>query len=56
MASGYEVIFYGLDNFIDQQVGGLFQLFWGRGGDSQELGHCPLFGFLWSVSELSWCL
>ena len=26
--------------------GGLFQLFWGRGGDFQELGHHPLF---WSL-------
>ena len=24
-------------------MGGVFQLFWGRGGDFQELGHCPLF-------------
>ena len=34
-------------------MGGLFQLFWGRGGDFQELGHRPLFGLLWS--GLSWC-
>ena len=24
-------------------MGGVFQLFWGRGGDFRELGHCPLF-------------
>ena len=24
-------------------MGAVFQLFWGRGGDFQELGHCPLF-------------
>ena len=24
-------------------MGVLFQLFWGRGRDFQELGHCPLF-------------
>ena len=24
-------------------MGGVFQLFWERGGDSQKLGHCPLF-------------
>ena len=34
-------------------MGGLFQLFWGRGRDFQELGHHPLFGLLWSASELS---
>ena len=34
-------------------MGGLFRLFGGRGRDFQELGHCPLFGLLWSVSELS---
>jgi len=27
-------------------VGGLFQLFWGGGGDFQDLGHHPLLGFL----------
>ena len=27
-------------------MGGIFQLFGGRGGDFQELGHCPLFGLL----------
>ena len=37
-------------------MGGLFQLFWGRGGDFQELGYCPLFDLLWSASELSWRL
>ena len=34
--------------------GGLFQLFGGGGRDFQELGHCPLFGLSWLVSELSW--
>ena len=37
-------------------MGGVFQLFWGRGGDFQELGHRPLFSLLWSASELSWHL
>ena len=32
------------------------QLFLGRGRDFHELGHCPLFGLLRLVSELSWCL
>ena len=27
-------------------MGGLFQLFWGRGGDFQELGHYSFFGLL----------
>ena len=36
-------------------MGGLFQLFWGRDRDFQELGHCPLFDILWLASELSWC-
>ena len=27
-------------------VGVLFQLFLGRGGDFQELGHCPLLSLL----------
>ena len=50
---GYGVIgVYGLSNFI---VGGIFLLFWGRVGISQELGHCPLFGLFWSSSELSLC-
>ena len=35
-------------------MAGLFQLFGGRGGDFQELGHHPLFSILWSASELSW--
>lgn len=47
------VYFYGLSNFI-QWVGGIFLLFWGRVGISQELSYCPLFGFLWFISELSW--
>ena len=29
-------------------------LFQGRVGISQVLGHCPLFGLLWSALELSW--
>ena len=28
-------------------MGGLFQLFWRRGGDFQDWGHCPLFGLFW---------
>ena len=27
-------------------MGGIFQLFWGRSGDFQELGHHRLFGLL----------
>ena len=34
-------------------MGGLFQLFWGRGRDLQELGHRTLVDLLWSASELS---
>ena len=30
-------------------------LFQGRVGISQVLGHCPLFGLLWSALELSCC-
>ena len=37
-------------------MGGLFQLFGGRGGDFQELDNCPLFGLLWLALELSWRL
>ena len=37
-------------------MGGLFQLFWGRGGDFLELGYCPLFDLWWSSLELSWNL
>ena len=40
------VSFYRLGNFTGQGVGGLFQLFWGRGGNFQDLGHCPLLGLL----------
>ena len=40
-------VFIGLDIFIGQWVGGLFQLIWGRGGDFQELDRCPLFGLFW---------
>ena len=50
------VSFYGLDNFIGYWVEGLFQLFWGRGRDFWELGHCPLFDLWWSALKLSWCL
>ena len=39
------VSFYGLGNVM-RWVGGLFQLFWGIDGDSQEFGHHPLFGLL----------
>ena len=35
-------------------MGRLFQLFWGRDEDFQELGHRPLFNLLRLVSELSW--
>ena len=34
---------------------GLFQLFCGRGGGFQVLGHHPLFDLLWLASELLWC-
>ena len=37
-------------------MGGLFQLFWRRGRDFQELGYCPPFGLLWLAAELSWRL
>ena len=37
-------------------MGGLFQLFWGRGGDVQELGYCPLFWPFDGALELSWHL
>ena len=32
-------------------MGGLFQLFWGKGGDFQELGHCPLFFFFFFFGQ-----
>ena len=44
------VDFYGLGNFIGKWVGGLFQLFWGRGRDFQELDHHSIFEL---ASELS---
>ena len=51
------LVFMGwLCNFIGQQVGGLFQLFWRRGGEFQDLGHLPLIGLLWLTSELFWLL
>lgn len=34
-------------------VGGVFQLFPGRGGDFLEVGRRPLSGFLWAGSELA---
>ena len=37
-------------------MGGLFQLFGGRGGSVQELGHCPLFWSFDGALELSWHL
>lgn len=38
MAPTYGAVsFYALGDFICQHVGGLFPLFWGRGGDFQEL-------------------
>ena len=46
----------GLGNFIGSRGGGLFQLFWGRGGDVQELGYCPLFWPFDGALELSWRL
>ena len=37
----------GLHRVTEQAgMGGLFQLFLGRGGDSQDLGHYPLLGLL----------
>ena len=36
------------NNFIDELVGGVLQLFGGRCGDFQELGHCPLFVQPWN--------
>ena len=35
-------------------MGGLFQLFWRRSRDLQELGRHPPFHLLWLTSELSW--
>ena len=53
----YDVVsFYARDKFIGYWVGKLFQLFCGRGGNFQELGHPPHFGFFWLASERSWCL
>ena len=37
------LVFNGLGNLKCQGVGELFQIFWGRGGDFQELGHHPPF-------------
>ena len=37
-------------------MGGLFQLFWERGRDFQELGHHSLFGLLGLDSKQSWQL
>ena len=41
------------------ELGGLFQLFWGRGGDFQVLGHRPLLGVLtvpWNCPGTSGCV
>ena len=35
-----------IDWVISSAMGGLFQLFLGRGGDFQDLGHLPLLGLL----------
>ena len=37
-------------------MGGLFQLFFARSGDFQELGYYPVFGLLCSALELLWHL
>ena len=37
-------------------MGGLFQLFGGKGRNIQELQYCLFFGLLRSLSELSWHL
>ena len=37
-------------------MGGVFQSFWGRGGEFHELGRGPLLELLWLASELSWHL
>ena len=37
------VTFYGLGNFLGQWVGGLFQLFWGRGEGFPGIGPQPTF-------------
>ena len=51
VASKHSVVnFYGLANFV-----GLFQPFWGSGGDFQELSHSTL-GLWWSALELLWPL
>ena len=53
------VSFYRLGNFICWTVGGLFQLFLGRGGDFQDLDHCPLLGVLtvpWNCHGTSGCV
>ena len=44
---------YRLGNFIGEWMGGLFQLFWERGRDFQELDRCSLFGLLCLASEMS---
>ena len=51
-APGYRFVsFYGLGNLIGWRGGGIFQLLWGRSGNFQELGHCPLS--LFSLVQLS---
>ena len=32
-------------------MGGVVQLFWGEGWGIAELGHHPLFGFLWLAQD-----
>ena len=47
-------VFIGVGNFTGYWMGGIFQWFWGRGGDFQELGHCPLFdlyGWPWNCHD-----
>ena len=39
-----------------ESVGGLFQLFWEKGWDFQELSHCSFLAFSRSALELSWHL
>ena len=47
-----------IDWVISSAMGGLFQLFLGRGGDFQDLGHHPLLGLLkvpWNCHGTSGC-
>ena len=45
--------FYGLGNLISRRI---IQSTLKRGGDILALGHLPLFGLLWFVSEVPWHL